>query len=308
MTETLQFNGRVVVITGAGRGLGRSYARLLAARGARVVVNDLGSGVDDDGHDAGPAQAVVAEIVADGGEALADTSDISSSAGAETLVSRAVDRFGRLDVVINNAGIVRAGVFPEEVDEALLRRHLDVHLNGTFAVTRAAWPHLRVAGVGRVVVTASAAVFGDPLLLPYSTAKNGVLGLMRSLALVGEADGIRVNAVAPSALTRLANQSAQPGGARADHDPMSSNLDPELVASLVAYLAHEDCPVSGEFYYAGGGQASRIVLATAPGYFAPGLSPEDVVEHWDEINDISTLTFPASMNAFIAETRERITV
>jgi len=303
MTEMLRFDGRVVIVTGAGRGLGRAYARLLAARGAQVVVNDLGSGLDDDSHDAGPADAVVAEIAADGGQALADTSDISSSAGAEALVASAVERFGRLDIVINNAGIVRAGVFPEEVDEALLRRHLDVHLYGTFAVTRAAWPHLRVAGGGRVVVTASSAVFGDPLLVPYSMAKSGLLGLTHSLALAGEADGIRVNAVAPSALTRLATQSAQPGGARASSAPIG-NLEPERVAALVAYLAHEDCPVSGEFYYAGGGQALRVVLAASPGYFTPELSPEDVVEHWGEINDISDLRVPPSMNAFIAETRE----
>ncbi len=191
-----RFDGRVAVVTGAGRGIGRAYARLLAARGAGVVVNDLGSSMAGDGADEQPAARVVAEIVDAGGEAIADGSDVSTVAGAEALIGAAVERFGRIDVLINNAGIMRWAGMPE-VDEDNLARHLAVHVGGSFNTTRAAWPHMVDQGYGRIVMTTSAGLFGLPNNTSYATAKGAVIGLTRSLKIAGAKHGIKVNLIAP---------------------------------------------------------------------------------------------------------------
>ncbi len=201
-----RFDGRVAVVTGAGRGIGRAYAHLLAERGASVVVNDLGGSMAGEGSDAGPAATVVAEIVAAGGTAAADTNDVSVAAGAETLVGAAVEQFGRVDVLINNAGIIRWASFPE-ADAGTLQRHLAVHVVGAFNTTRAAWPHFVGQHYGRVVMTTSTGMLGLPGNLSYATAKGGVVGLMRNLAVEGAPHGIKVNAIAPAAVTRMADRS-----------------------------------------------------------------------------------------------------
>jgi NAD(P)-dependent dehydrogenase (short-subunit alcohol dehydrogenase family) len=287
-----RFDGRVAVVTGAGRGIGRAYARLLAARGARVVVNDLGASTGGSGSDAGPASDAVEEIVAAGGEAVADTNDVSSVAGAEALVGAAVERFGRIDVLVNNAGIIRWAGMPE-VDADNLNRHLAVHVGGSFNTVRAAWPHMVEAGYGRIVNTTSAGIFGLPDNTSYATAKGAVVGLTRSLAAAGDAHGITANCIAPGAMTRMAG----PGG-----EDASPEMSPDLVAPMVALLAHEECPVSGEIYAAGFGRFARIFIGMAPGYVHTGPAPtvEAVADNWAAINDEPGYTIPADLTEWSA--------
>ena len=293
----LDFAGRVAVVTGAGRGLGRAYARLLAERGAQVVVNDLGSSMGGRGADVEPANRVVAEIVAAGGSAVAETSDVATEAGGEALVGTALERFGRLDILINNAGIMRWAGFPE-LDAENLARHLAVHVGGSFNTTRAAWPHLVAQGYGRIVMTTSAGLFGLPNNTSYATAKGAVIGLTRSLTTAGAAHGIKVNLIAPAAWTRMAGQPAEGDDAAGGAAPMS----PDLVAPMVAYLAHEACPVSGEIYAAGAGRLARIFIATTEGYVHPGadLTVEDVADHWAVINDETGYTVPTDLTDWSA--------
>ena len=297
--EALRFDGQVVVVTGAGRGIGRSYALLLAARGARVVVNDLGGSIGGSGADPGPAATVVDEIVAAGGEAVADGSDVADPEAARGLIDGAVERFGRIDALVNNAGIVRwAG--PADADADNLERHLAVHVAGSFNTAIAAWPHLVGQGSGRIVMTTSAGTFGLPHNLGYATAKGGIIGMVRSLAVAGRRAGIAVNAVAPAAYTRMAGI---PGQEPDPDDPFVAGMDPDLVAPMVAYLCHPDCPVSGEIYAAGAGRFSRIFLASTPGFLVEGRAPtpEDVADHWAEINDEAGAVVPADLPAWSAD-------
>jgi NAD(P)-dependent dehydrogenase (short-subunit alcohol dehydrogenase family) len=292
------FEGRVAVVTGAGRGIGRAHARLLAERGARVVVNDLGGTMQGVGADAGPASGVVAEIVAAGGTAIADASDVSSASGAQTLVDTAVDRFGRLDILVNNAGIIKWAGMPD-VDEANLASHLAVHVGGSFNTARAAWPGMVEQGYGRIVMTTSSGMFGLPNNLSYATAKAAVVGLTRSLTTAGAPHGIKVNLIAPAAMTRMA-------GAAVDDASGAPQMAPELVAPMVAFLAHEACPVSGEIYAAGAGRFARIFIASTEGYVHPTAAPtvEDVAEHWATINDETGYYVPTDLigwsDAFMA--------
>lgn len=281
---TLRFDGRVAVVTGAARGIGRAYAELLASRGAQVVVNDLGGPVEGGGADAGPAEAVAAAI---GG--VADVNDVASTEGAEALIGGTVERFGRIDALIHNAGIMRWGAMPD-ISDADLDAHLAVHLRGAFAAVRATWPHMIGQQYGRVVLTTSTGIFGLSANTSYAAAKGGVLGLARSLAVAGRRAGIKVNCIAPAASTRMAGDGAP-------------DMPPELVAPMVAYLGHEDCPVTGECYVAGAGRFSRLFVATTPGWTAgagagAGVTPEDVAEHWDAINDERGYAVPRDLMAW----------
>ena len=287
------FEGRVAIVTGAGRGIGRAHALLLAARGARVVVNDLGGSMEGVGADATPASAVAEQIVAAGGTAVADHHDVASVAGADALVATAAERFGRVDVLVNNAGIIRWAGFPK-ADADNLAAHLGVHVAGSFNTARATWPHMVGQGYGRIVMTASSGMFGLPTNLAYATAKAGTVGLMRSLATAGVEHGIKVNCIAPAAFTRMAGQPADAPGA--------AEMAPELVAPMVALLAHEACPVNGEMYAAGAGRFARIFLATTPGYVyrGTGVTMEDVAAHWDAINEETGYTVPADLKEWSA--------
>ncbi len=281
--DTFDFDGRVAIVTGAGRGIGAANARLLAERGARVVVNDLGGSTGGEGRDTTPATTVADGIVATGGTAVADHHDVADPAGAAALVGAAVDRFGRLDVLVNNAGIIRWAGMPE-VDEQNLAAHLDVHVGGSFHTTRAAWPVMTEQGYGRIVMTTSAGLFGLPTNLSYATAKGGVIGMTRSLSLAGADHGITVNLIAPAAGTRM-------GGAG------DESLSPDLVAPMVAYLAHERCVATGEIYAAGAARFARIFIGATPGWVDPEGQPtvEDVAEHWDEINDEAGYSVPVDL-------------
>jgi NAD(P)-dependent dehydrogenase (short-subunit alcohol dehydrogenase family) len=306
----LRFDGRVAVVTGAGRGLGKQYALLLAARGARVVVNDAGGSLSGAGSDATAAESVAHEIAALGGEAIADDHSVATSEGAVAIVSSALQRFGRVDIVVNNAGIVRDGEFADMSPE-LLDPLLDVHLRGTFHVTRAAWPEMIKQGYGRVVNTCSAAaLLGVQNMSNYGAAKGGVFGLTRTLAVEGAPLGINVNAVAPIAWTRMLEQAlataipADAGSAQMLEELSKTFLTafaPELVSPVVAYLAHEDCPVSGEVYSAGGGQVSQLFMGRTQGYRHPALTIELVREHFAQIRDQSAFSTPANTGEEMAQ-------
>jgi NAD(P)-dependent dehydrogenase (short-subunit alcohol dehydrogenase family) len=263
---------------------------LLAARGASVVVNDRGGSMEGEGSDTGPAAGVVAEIIAAGGTAVADDSDISVHDGGRAVIERALLEFGRIDILVNNAGIVRWAGMPE-VDADNLESHLAVHVGGSFHTVRAAWPHMAEQGYGRIVMTTSSGVFGLPMNTSYATAKGAVIGLTRSLATAGAKKGIKVNALAPAAMTRMAGPAP---------DDADATMAPELVAPMVAYLAHEDCLVTGEIYAAGAGRFARIFLASTPGYVNAAATPEDIAAHWAEINDETGYAVPANLMAWSA--------
>jgi NAD(P)-dependent dehydrogenase (short-subunit alcohol dehydrogenase family) len=243
------------------------------------------------GADEQPAEAVVAEIVDAGGRALADTNDVASPSSAQALIDATVEHFGRIDILINNAGVISWADFPE-TDDDNFGRHLAVHLGGSFLTARAAWPHLVGRRYGRIVMTTSSGIFGLPNNASYAAAKGGVVGLTRSLATAGLPYDIRVNAIAPAAMTRMA------GTVSAD---LGDRLDPALVAPMVAYLAHESCPVTGEIYAAGAGRFARILLAQTPGYVHPGTpTVEDLADRWPAINDERGFTLPADLMAWSA--------
>jgi NAD(P)-dependent dehydrogenase (short-subunit alcohol dehydrogenase family) len=288
----LTFDGKVAVVTGAGGGLGRAHALELAHRGALVVVNDLGGSVDGTGADQTPAQKVVDEIRAAGGEAIPNFDTVSTPEGGEAIVEAAVEAFGRIDIVINNAGILRDKSFLNLTDD-LVSPVLDVHLKGGFNVTRAAWNHLREQAYGRVINTASASgLFGNFGQANYGAAKMGLVGLTRVLAVEGAKYNIKVNAIAPVAKTRMTEDLL---------GPMADSLEPHLVSPVVAYLVHQDCPVTGEIYSVGGGRVSRVFVAATPGWVDKQLTAEDVRDHFDEIRAEEGYIVPANSTEEIME-------
>jgi NAD(P)-dependent dehydrogenase (short-subunit alcohol dehydrogenase family) len=285
------FEGRVAIITGAGGGLGREHALLLASRGAQIVVNDLGGAVDGTGSSAGPAQKVVEEIEALGGAAVADANSVASPEGADAMVKTALDAFGRVDIVINNAGILRDKSFANMTQD-LWDAVIGVHLTGAFNVTRAAWAHFREQAYGRVVSTSSAAgIFGNFGQANYGAAKMGIVGLTRVWAQEGAKYNIRANAIAPVARTRMTEDLL---------GPLVEKLDPGLVSPAVAYLASEECPVTGEVYSVGGGRVSRVFIAEGPGYFKKDMTLEDVRDNWETIRAEADYVIPTSANSEIA--------
>jgi NAD(P)-dependent dehydrogenase (short-subunit alcohol dehydrogenase family) len=283
----LGFDGKVAIITGAGGGLGRSHALELARRGALVVVNDLGGSVDGTGSGTSAAQAVVDEITAAGGEAVANYDSVATPEGGRAIVQTAVDAWGRVDIIINNAGILRDASF-KNMDADKVSAVLDVHLRGAFNVTQPAWEMMRNQGYGRIVNTASGAgVFGNFGQTNYGAAKMGLVGLTRVLAVEGAKNNIKANAIAPVAKTRMTEDIL---------GPAADKLMPEVVTPVVAYLAHEDCPVTGEVYSCGGGRVARIFIGVTRGITDPDLTVETVRDRFDEIRDEDGYEVPANLN------------
>lgn len=283
MTD-LRFDDRVAVVTGAGRGLGRAYALMLAARGASVVVNDTGSTLTGDGSDPGPAHAVAAEIAAAGGEAVACAESVTTAAGGRAIIQSALDHFGRLDILIHNAGTVRRASL-KEMSYADFDAVLDVHLRGAFHVVRPAFPIMCEAGYGRIVLTSSiGGLYGNHAVANYAAAKAGLVGLANVVALEGAAEGVLCNVIVPSAVTRMAD-----GLDISAYPPMGT----DLVAPVVGMLAHESCPINGEMLIAIAGRVARAVVAESPGVQRLSWTIEDVAEQLYAIRDLTApLIFP----------------
>lgn len=288
----LRFDGRVAIITGAARGIGRSYALLLASRGARVVVADCGGGPTGTGSSPEPAADVVREVTEAGGDAVACCASVADASSAALIVDAAIESFGRLDIVVNNAGIHDPGLFTDlSIDQ--FQRMIDVHFLGTLFVIRSAWPHFVQAGYGRVVNTVSEAMLGGVAeLTSYGAAKGAVFGLTRNLATEGPAHGIRVNAIAPRAYTRLSaahtdRLAAERSIPKEMMDRINASMTPDLVAPAAAFLAHESCPLNGEILQAGLGGVARIAVLCSEGISKPGLTPEDIADNIDTIMDMA---------------------
>ncbi len=275
----IRYDDRVAVITGAGGGLGKTYALLLGSRGAKVVVNDLGGNPDGTGAGSAMADAVVKEIDESGGTAVANYDSVSSPEGGDAIVKTALDNFGKVDIVINNAGILRdrsfAKLSPEELEVVL-----DVHLKGAFFVSQPAFRVMKENGYGRFVFTTSAAgVFGNFGQSNYGAAKMGLVGLSNVLAAEGQKYDIRSNVIAPIAKTRLTEDLL---------GPLADSLDPEQVAPLVAYLVSEECPLTHELFSVGGGRYARIFTGLAPGWFAGKDRVPSVEEVRDRMTEITS--------------------
>jgi NAD(P)-dependent dehydrogenase (short-subunit alcohol dehydrogenase family) len=300
--DDMRFDEQVAVVTGAGGGLGKQYALLLASRGARVVVNDTGGSVTGTGSDLDAANAAAEEIRGRGGESVADTNSVTSPQGGQAIIDTAVRAWGRLDIVINNAGIVCDAPF-EDMTADRLEPLLDVHLRGAFYVTRPAWKVMREQRYGRIVNTCSAAgILGAERMSNYGAAKTGLIGLTRVLAAEGADHNIKVNAIAPIAYTRMLAHSMDSAGrpddpsAQAIFDDLAAQylqkLDPALVAPVVAFLAHRDCPASGEIYTVGAGHVARFFIGRTKGFHSPALSMEAIRDHFTEIRDDTDYTVP----------------
>ncbi|KLO30428.1 short-chain dehydrogenase [Mycolicibacter heraklionensis] len=295
MTQRLRFDGRVAVVTGAGRGLGRAYAQLLAQRGAAVVVNDTGADLTGDGVRQDPAERVAAEIRDAGGAAVACTASVATPDGGEAIIGAALERYGRVDIVIHNAGNVRRAPL-REMSSADFDAVLDVHLRGAFHVVRAAFGAMCDAGYGRMVLTSSiGGIYGNAEVANYAAAKAGVIGLSNVAALEGATHGVRCNVVVPAAVTRMAD-----GIDTSAYPPM----EPELVAPLVGWLAHESCSVTGEVLIALAGRIARAALVESPGVYQPSWTIEDVDARIEAIRDITEpVIFPVVPDGHAAHIR-----
>jgi NAD(P)-dependent dehydrogenase (short-subunit alcohol dehydrogenase family) len=280
---TIRFDGRVAIVTGAGAGLGRSHAKLLAARGAKVVVNDPGAALDGTGARVDVARQVVAEIEAAGGTAIASMDSVADKAGAARIVQAAVDAWGRIDVLVNNAGILRDKTFAK-MEMADFEAVLQVHLLGSAYCTKAAWPHMQAASYGRVVFTTSnAGLFGNFGQSNYGAAKVGLIGLMNVLKQEGAKNGILVNTLAPIAATRMTETMMTPA--------MLAKLDPAYVSPALAWLCSEACADTGMIVTAGAGHFAAVRFEETAGLtFARAPTPEDVAAHWAEITDFAQAT------------------
>jgi NAD(P)-dependent dehydrogenase (short-subunit alcohol dehydrogenase family) len=283
----LGFDGKVAIITGAGGGLGRSHALELARRGALVVVNDLGGASDGTGSSETAAQKVVDEIKAAGGEAVANYDSVATPEGGANIVKTAVDTFGSVHIIINNAGILRDTSFKNMTPEQL-NPVLDVHLRGAFYVTQPAWQLMRDQGYGRIINTSSGAgVFGNFGQTNYGAAKMGLVGFTRVLAVEGAKNNIKANAIAPVALTRMTEDIL---------GPLADKLGPEFITPVVTYLAHEECEVSGEVYTVGGGHVGRVFIGVTPGFTDPALSAESVRDNLATIRAEEGYEVPGNLN------------
>jgi NAD(P)-dependent dehydrogenase (short-subunit alcohol dehydrogenase family) len=292
--RSLDFDGRVILVTGAGRGMGAAHARELARRGARVVVNDLGADLSGHGADVEPAEEVAAAIRSDGGDAIVNAGTVATEAGCDSIVAAAIEAYGRLDGVLHNAGNVSWLPVADMTDQAL-DEVLRVHVHGAVNLTRAAWPHLR--GGGRLLyITSGAALFGAPTLAHYACAKAGVVGLARVVAAEGRAAGISANALGVCALTRMMESvlAGAPNMLRWFRD----YLRPELPSAAALWLLHPDCPASGNLYEAYGPHVARILIAETAGFTKLDMTAEDVRDHFEQVEAGGELFIPRDIDDY----------
>jgi len=284
MSNNFRYDGKVAIITGAGGGLGKAYALLFASRGAKVVVNDLGTSFQGEGKSSKAADVVVDEIKKAGGEAIANYDSVEDG---DKIVKTALDTWGRVDIVVNNAGILRDASFlkMQDKDWDLIYR---VHLKGSYSVTKAAWPHMRDQGYGRIIMTSSAAgIYGNFGQANYAAVKLALLGFAKSLAQEGEKKNIFVNTIAPVAGSRMTETVMPPDLVKA--------LKPEFVAPLVAFLCHDSCTENGQLYEVGAGWVSKLRWERTQGIFlGSSISPETISKNWDKVNDWTDASYPTS--------------
>ncbi len=279
----LRFDGRVAIVTGGGRGLGRTYAKLLAARGASVLVNDLGGALDGSGASEECAQAVAREISAAGGIAVADAHSVATADGGEAIVAHALDAFGRVDILVNNAGILRDKAFHNMTHEMWDAVH-GTHLRGAFNVTKPAYAKMRAQGHGRIVMTSSpAGTYGNFGQANYSSAKMGLIGFARTISVEGAKFDVKANVISPNAATRMTE------GLTGDLGPY---MQPEKIAPVVAFLCHESCALAGEVLSAGAGRIARVFVGETAGIFAPDASIEDVAAYCADLAKDSAYSIP----------------
>ena len=282
----LGFDGKVAIITGAGGGLGKQHALMMAKRGALIVVNDLGGAVDGSGSDKGAAQLVVDEIKEAGGEAVANTDSVATPDGGESIVQTALDAFGTVDIVVNNAGILRDKSFHNMTPD-LFDPVIDVHLRGAYNVTAPAWKIMREKSYGRIVSTSSAAgIFGNFGQANYGAAKMGLVGFTNVLAVEGAKYNVRANAIAPLAYTRMTEDLL---------GSLGEKLQPELVSPLVTYLSHESCESTGRVYSVGGGRVAEVFIAECQGFTTDDLTPETLRDNWDTVTDQTDYEVPSAI-------------
>jgi NAD(P)-dependent dehydrogenase (short-subunit alcohol dehydrogenase family) len=297
-TTPVSLDNRVVVITGAGGGLGRCHALLMAERGARIVVNDLGGTADGQGSDESAANKVVAEIEEKGGVAVANHDSVATPEGGEAIVQTALDEFGQVDVVVNNAGILRDQSFAKMTPEAI-DGVIDVHLKGSFHVSRPAFAAMKEQGYGRFIHTTSAAgLFGNFGQANYGAAKMGLVGLSNVIAVEGKKYNINSNVIAPLAKTRMTEELM---------GPMAESVQPEQVSAMVAYLGSEQCELTHEVYSVGGGRIARVFVGLGPGWFGGKghvPTPEDVVENLEAIRATEPTVIPAEATEEMMAARE----
>jgi len=296
----IRFDDRVAIVTGAGGGLGKTYALELARRGAKVVVNDLGGAADGTGAGSSMADEVVKEIEAAGGMAVANYDSVSTPEGGEAIVQTAVDNFGKVDIVINNAGILRDKSF-SKLEPENLEIVLDVHLKGAFFVSQPAFRVMKENNFGRFIFTASGAgIFGNFGQTNYGAAKMGLVGLSSVLAVEGARNNIKCNVIAPIARTRLTEQLL---------GPMAEHLDPAFVTPLVVYLSSEACELTHEIFDVGGGRYARIFVGLCPGWTAPKGGPpavEDIEANLGTILETEGYGIPESIAGEMQSTMEAL--
>jgi NAD(P)-dependent dehydrogenase (short-subunit alcohol dehydrogenase family) len=288
MTERISLDGKVAVVTGAGRGLGRAYVELLAERGAQVVVNDLGTDVSGFGRDPTIAEQVADLIRSRGGEAIANDSDVSTPQGGRDLIATTIEHFGRIDLLVNNAGICGSQLF-EDVALDDFDQYWRVHLGGPVNTVKAAWPYLVAQRHGKIIlVTSAVGLFGMRGQATYAAAKSAVVGLMRILAIEGAGHGILVNTISPVGYTRMHPAS----GSRVPEADGKATMPVEAVAPAIVWLASDGCSETNCIYNVEAGAIQRIAIVMGPGFYDPHLTPESIAENYAKVQSIEGFTEP----------------
>jgi NAD(P)-dependent dehydrogenase (short-subunit alcohol dehydrogenase family) len=288
MTERISLEGKVAVVSGAGRGLGRAYVELLAERGARVVVNDLGTDVSGFGRDSTIAEHVADRIRSRGGEAIVNDSDVSTPDGASELIATTMEHFGRVDLLVNNAGICGSQPF-EDATLDDFDHYWRVHLGGPVNTVKAAWPHMIAQRYGKIVLTTSVSgLFGLRGQATYAAAKCAVVGLMRILAIEGAEHGILVNTISPAAYTRM----HPAAGSRTPEAEGRRTMPVEAVAPAIVWLASDECSETNSIYNVTAGAIQRIAIVMGPGFYDPHLTPESIAENFAKVQAIEDFSEP----------------